>query len=152
MGIKAQISYEDKLNMLKLYQDKVPVTKIAKQYKISCTRVYAILKEPEIIELQQKYTANLSEAFISALLAKGMSLVDLYDLYVAEGMKRGRIDETPLRDLSTFYGVLVDKQIKLLELAAKKQEAAQNIQGNSSSHGLITEFIEAINSNDTLPK
>jgi len=150
MGAKVQISYEDKLNMLKLYQDKIPVTKIAKQYKVSCTRVYAILKEPEITELQQQYETNLGETFIKALLAKGMSLVELHDLYLAEGMKQGRIDETSLRDLSTFYGVMIDKQIKLLELAAKKQEA-QN-QGTTSDTGLLSDFIEAINNNDTLPK
>jgi hypothetical protein len=150
MGIKAQITYEDKLNMLKLYQDKVPVTKIAKQYKISATRVYTILNEPEIVELQKQYEAYLGETFIKGLLSKGMSIIDLFDLYIAEGMKQDRIDETSLRDLSTFYGVLADKQLRLLEIAAKRQE--DNKGTANTDNGLLNDFINVIKDNDTLPK
>lgn len=149
-------SFDKKIAIFTRYHmDGLEVKEIAKEFDISIPYTYRILADRELKKVVEAQRQAMVDSMADAMGKNVPAIATILKTYIEEAQKDYRIEATPLQGLFSVYGVLVDRQLKLEELALKREEirvrrmeAEKAAQANT---GLITDFMLQLQNANTLP-
>lgn len=153
---QAKIQFEDKLQIFNDYWvDKMSETEIAKKWGISQPYVNRILKSQELQDLAKTRQKAAIQSMQDAMMKNTPTINSILEDYLQQATDPERVEKTSLPGLFTTYGIIIDKQLKLEEIALKREElrvrALEAQKAASANQGLIGDFMQVIQSGSTLP-
>lgn len=144
-----KIMWEDKIQIAKFYDQGIHVKEIAKEYDTSVGYIYRIVNEPEVMCLRDEWCTRL-EFRVQQTLDDNMDKIDKITAgYLKLALDKERVKKTPLVQLFTVWGIIMDKQIKMMEINLKAKEIRLRREelkkGKEDAEGLLAAFTKVVN-------
>lgn len=119
---------KEKKQIIADYVECQNYSEVARKHNMSDNGVRAIIEKDKGLskKLEQKNKENTEEV-LEAMKKRSKTKIHLLDkIFEAMDGKLDNIDMfTNIKDLATAYGIIMDKELKIMELNLKKQEISQ---------------------------
>ena len=119
---------KEKMQIIADYVECQNYSEVARKHNMSDNGVRAIIEKDKGLskKLEQKSKENTEEV-LEAMKKRSKTKIHLLDkIFEAMDGKLDNIDMfTNIKDLATAYGIIMDKELKIMELNLKKQEISQ---------------------------
>lgn len=121
----AKLTDKEKKHIIAYYTECNNYCETARKYKVSESAVRKIVKNnKDSAKLCEQKSKENTEEVLEAMKERNKKKIQLIDkIFEAMEGKLENIDMfTNIKDLATAYGIIMDKELKILELNLKKKE------------------------------
>lgn len=119
---------EEKKQIIAEYTECQNYSEVARRHNMSLNAIKNIvLADKETADLCRQKSKENTEEVLEAMKKRSKTKIKLLDkIFEAMDGKLDNIDMfTNIKDLATAYGIIMDKELKLMELNLKKEEILQ---------------------------
>lgn len=126
----AKLTDKQKKEIIAYYVECQNYSEVGRKFDLNESTIRSIVKKEnkkEITEKCEQKNKENTEEVLEAMKKRSKTKIHLLDkIFEAMDGKLDNIDMfTNIKDLATAYGIIMDKELKIMELNLKKQEISQ---------------------------